>query len=158
MRGESELKQKEYQQYLASREWALLKEQIRKRSGDKCERCLRDPYESTHHLTYERVGNELLTDLLAVCNACHKFLSGKSKLDHLLYSTNYTTMALFLLMEIADERGSIFIKDRTLGLIEMEGPSEKVFKEWSKTLRFCKPEVFQILWFLDNIGCEINGN
>jgi hypothetical protein len=68
----------EYQKYLASREWALLKEQVRKRSGGKCERCLVGDYHSTHHLTYERAGKELLTDIIAVCEPCHLYLSGKS--------------------------------------------------------------------------------
>ena len=71
----------EYHRYLASREWALLKEQLRKRSKGRCERCWEGKYESTHHVTYERVGNEALDDLLAVCSACHKFLSGKSDKD-----------------------------------------------------------------------------
>lgn len=66
----------DYQRYLASREWALLREQVRERSGNKCERC-GGPYQSTHHLTYERIGHELLEDLQAVCNPCHEFLSGK---------------------------------------------------------------------------------
>ena len=73
----------EYHQYLASREWALIKEQLRKRSRGRCERCWEGKYESTHHITYERTGHELLTDLLAVCNDCHKFLSGKSNTDPL---------------------------------------------------------------------------
>lgn len=71
----------DYQRYLASREWALLKEQVRKRSGDICERCLMAPYQETHHLTYARIGHEDLADLLAVCKPCHQFLSGKSDID-----------------------------------------------------------------------------
>lgn len=71
----------DYKRYLASREWALLKEQIRHRSRGKCERCPSGDYESTHHVTYERMGNERLDDLLAVCNACHEYLSGKTHVD-----------------------------------------------------------------------------
>jgi hypothetical protein len=68
---------------LASREWALLKEQVRKRSGGVCERCRVGVYASTHHLTYERIGHERIEDLLAVCEPCHEFLSGKSEYDPL---------------------------------------------------------------------------
>jgi hypothetical protein len=71
----------EYQKYLASREWALLKKQVRERCRGKCERCKTGDYESTHHLTYTRIGRELLDDLQAVCNRCHDFLSGKSDFD-----------------------------------------------------------------------------
>jgi hypothetical protein len=70
-----------YGEYLASREWALLKEQVRKRSSGFCERCSVRPYQDTHHLTYERIGNEELDDLLAVCRPCHEYLSGKRKDD-----------------------------------------------------------------------------
>ncbi len=67
--------------YYASREWALLKEEVKGRSGGRCERCKVGPHESTHHLTYERFGCELLEDLLGVCEACHEWLSGKSQYD-----------------------------------------------------------------------------
>jgi hypothetical protein len=73
----------EYQAYLASREWALLKEQVRKRSGGKCERCEENNYEQTHHVTYERAGHEELADLQALCEGCHLFVSGKSDDDPL---------------------------------------------------------------------------
>ena len=71
----------DYGRYLASREWALLKEQVRLRCWGHCERCLVGSYEETHHLTYERIGHEVLDDLLAVCRNCHEFLSGKSDTD-----------------------------------------------------------------------------
>lgn len=67
--------------YLASREWALLKEQVRVRSGGCCERCAVGDHEQTHHVTYERLGHERLDDLLGVCEACHLYLSGKSDDD-----------------------------------------------------------------------------
>ena len=71
----------EYQKYLASREWALLKKQIRERSEGKCERCMVGKYEATHHLTYERIGHENLEDLLGICGKCHEYLSGQSDYD-----------------------------------------------------------------------------
>lgn len=77
------MKKAEYQRYLASREWALLKEQVRARSGGKCERCEENEYEQTHHLTYERVGHERLADLQALCAGCHLFISAKSDEDPL---------------------------------------------------------------------------
>jgi hypothetical protein len=71
----------DYKRYLASREWAQRKEALRKRSGGFCERCLWGEYESTHHLTYANIGNEPLEDLLAVCHACHEYLSAKTDRD-----------------------------------------------------------------------------
>lgn len=71
----------EYQTYLASREWALKKRAVRERSGGICERCHLAPHQQTHHLTYERIGQEELEDLQGLCNACHEFVSGKSDVD-----------------------------------------------------------------------------
>lgn len=67
----------DYQRYLASREWALKREAVRERSGSRCEHCFRGPQQAVHHLTYERIGREQMTDLMAVCNPCHEWLSGK---------------------------------------------------------------------------------
>lgn len=71
----------EYQKYLASRRWAQKREAIRRRSGNTCERCLERPMDAVHHLTYEHIGHEPLADLIAICDDCHQFLSGKSTHD-----------------------------------------------------------------------------
>ena len=71
----------EYQRYLASREWALLKRQVRARAREVCERCHKAPMTEVHHLTYERIGHESLEDLLGVCKPCHAYLSGRSDVD-----------------------------------------------------------------------------
>ncbi len=71
----------DYQTYLASREWSLIREQVRERSRNECERCWDAPQQAVHHMTYENVGRESLDQLLAVCNPCHAWLSGKSNDD-----------------------------------------------------------------------------
>jgi hypothetical protein len=71
----------EYHRYLASREWAVLKTQVRARDGGTCERCGRGAHAHTHHLTYERLGHERLEDLQGLCAACHAFLSGQTDED-----------------------------------------------------------------------------
>jgi hypothetical protein len=71
----------DYHEYLASREWAALRERVRERSGNRCERCFNAPQHAVHHLTYERAGHEELTDLMAICNPCHEFLSARSDRD-----------------------------------------------------------------------------
>ena len=71
----------DYQQYLASREWALKREAVRKRAGNKCERCYVAPMQAVHHLTYANIGKEPLEDLQAICHPCHAFVSGKANND-----------------------------------------------------------------------------
>lgn len=70
-----------YHAYLASPEWAIKKLAVRTRSKGTCEWCKHDKATECHHQTYIRQYNELLTDLLDVCNPCHRFLSGHSKED-----------------------------------------------------------------------------
>jgi hypothetical protein len=70
-----------YQAYLCSREWGVLKEQVRERASNKCERCLMFPMNAVHHLTYVRKYNEALEDLQAICTSCHEFTHGKSDVD-----------------------------------------------------------------------------
>jgi hypothetical protein len=79
---ESDISEKErYQRYLASREWGLLKAQVKARSGGICERCKLNPSDAVHHLTYERKYNEDLADLQDTCEACHKYTHGLSDDD-----------------------------------------------------------------------------
>lgn len=70
-----------YQAYLCSREWGLLREQVRKRAGGICERCRTKEMDHVHHLTYERKYRERLEDLQALCKPCHDFTHGKSDAD-----------------------------------------------------------------------------
>lgn len=73
----------DYPRYLASREWALLKREVRRRSGGLCERCHFRPATETHHLTYARTGHEDLDDLQDVCRPCHAYESSLSTFDPL---------------------------------------------------------------------------
>jgi hypothetical protein len=126
-----------YQKYLASREWALLKEKIKKRSGGDCERCLFGEHQSTHHITYERTGNERLEDLLGVCEKCHKFLSGKSDYDP---ADKFLKGSISVLDDIEQIQ---FLLDRTslhlIDLHHMEGARRVVAiaSEWRKVSEFC---------------------
>jgi hypothetical protein len=70
-----------YQAYLCSREWSEKKEAVRKRSSGICERCRVNMMDAVHHLTYERKYAERLSDLQAICKACHEFTHAKSQYD-----------------------------------------------------------------------------
>jgi hypothetical protein len=70
-----------YQEYLCSREWGVLKELVRERSGGQCERCSRNEAYAVHHVTYIRKYHELPEDLQHLCEACHNFIHGKSNFD-----------------------------------------------------------------------------
>lgn len=77
----------DYQTYLASQAWAVKREAVKLRCSEICELCNNSAMRSTHHLTYERLGDEYLEDLLGLCDDCHKFLSGKGDCKHLMALT-----------------------------------------------------------------------
>lgn len=68
-----------YVRYLRSCAWQHIRQQVMQRANYRCERCgCMTAYFEIHHMTYERLGRERLTDLLALCKECHKQIHYKS--------------------------------------------------------------------------------
>ena len=64
-----------YKKYLQSKEWANLKLDLLRERGCFCENCGKPKPPNVlhiHHKTYERIFNELATDLVILCPLCHK--------------------------------------------------------------------------------------
>jgi len=62
-----------YKEYLGSFAWDRKRIAVLKRANYCCEGCATDNAKlEVHHLTYERKGMELLTDLVAYCDNCHE--------------------------------------------------------------------------------------
>ena len=59
-----------YTAYLDSPAWAALRQQVIARDGGRCRAC-GAPGEHVHHLTYQRVTEEDLSDLTLLCAPCH---------------------------------------------------------------------------------------
>lgn len=60
-----------YDRYLASPEWARKRAAALGRDRGLCCGCGVKPATQVHHLTYARVGREMLFDLVSVCDVCH---------------------------------------------------------------------------------------
>jgi 5-methylcytosine-specific restriction endonuclease McrA len=73
-----------YRGYLQSGEWQDLRERVFNRDNWICQGCLDAPAEETHHLTYERVGNEMLFDLISVCSNCHRQIHHQTEYDKIM--------------------------------------------------------------------------
>jgi hypothetical protein len=65
-------RQNAYQWYLGSEFWAEKRRCAMARAKYVCQRCHKNKATEVHHMTYLRVFNELATDLLPVCSACHR--------------------------------------------------------------------------------------
>jgi hypothetical protein len=48
-----------------------LRRKVFERDGGQCTSCHSSKYLHVHHLTYERAGSELLSDLVTLCSSCH---------------------------------------------------------------------------------------
>jgi hypothetical protein len=59
-----------YTDYLISHEWKEKRQQVLDRANGLCEQCGK-PAGEVHHLSYKNVGNEPLSDLVALCYWCH---------------------------------------------------------------------------------------
>jgi 5-methylcytosine-specific restriction endonuclease McrA len=59
-----------YRLYLRSDRWLQTRNAVMARARWRCVEC-GAPATDVHHLTYERVGNERLSDLVPLCRDCH---------------------------------------------------------------------------------------
>lgn len=86
-----------YADYLASPHWADVRKRFYasacvSRSPDGkacCAACRSTNRLSVHHRTYKRLGHERLTDLMAVCDDCHKVIHGFGYKGDLWGTTNH---------------------------------------------------------------------
>jgi 5-methylcytosine-specific restriction endonuclease McrA len=61
-----------YHAYLKSAQWSAKRQAKLTEANFCCQKCKRRSNLQVHHLTYERLGSELLTDLQVLCDRCHE--------------------------------------------------------------------------------------
>ena len=61
-----------YTEYLQTDAWREKRAQALRRDNGVCQGCLERRATQVHHLTYAHVGNELLFELIAICEECHE--------------------------------------------------------------------------------------
>jgi len=65
-----------YRAYLKSDKWKAKRQAVFKHYGKRCYACRKQAKVlHVHHLTYERLGNEAMGDLIPLCVPCHKSLT-----------------------------------------------------------------------------------
>jgi len=77
----NELRTMPYREYLQTPEWGERRKRAMKRAGYHCQVC--NAYRvqlNAHHKTYERRGEELDSDLITLCHACHEIFHANGKL------------------------------------------------------------------------------
>ena len=67
-----------YKEYLKSPTWYALRQQALNDSGHRCRLCNCPHYLNVHHRKYPKIlGKEPVTDLIVLCNKCHKTFHDK---------------------------------------------------------------------------------
>jgi 5-methylcytosine-specific restriction endonuclease McrA len=64
-----------YRRYLKSDKWLNLKKQVFERDKHRCQTCHAIKQLEVHHVTYDRLGNENLDDLIMLCKLCHEAIT-----------------------------------------------------------------------------------
>jgi hypothetical protein len=73
--GSVEYRSMDYQDYLRSDRWRTIRRLKREQAGEKCELCNSEDRLEVHHRTYDRRGEERLSDLTVLCHSCHERFS-----------------------------------------------------------------------------------
>ncbi|NIN36610.1 MAG: hypothetical protein GTO60_16565 [Gammaproteobacteria bacterium] len=86
------MNKKQYQAYLQSDHWFIMRRKALKKAGFKCEQCGlgRDALPlHVHHLNYDNLGNEKPEDLQVLCAYCHRFEHEKANDPILIWVDQY---------------------------------------------------------------------
>lgn len=62
----------EYHKYLKSDAWKRTRKHKIEEARGKCQLCESPDRIQVHHRTYDRIGDEGLSDLIVLCHRCHK--------------------------------------------------------------------------------------
>jgi len=74
---------KAYDKHLLSEQWDKKKQKVRRRDGKRCQVCGGGSTFEVHHLTYDRVFVEKLSDLVLLCSSCHRKVHRNNLSDEL---------------------------------------------------------------------------
>jgi len=73
------LSQLPYQEYLRSDHWQTVRKAALKTADYRCQLCNTSTTLNVHHRTYERRGEEVPSDVIALCAECHKHFHEKMR-------------------------------------------------------------------------------
>lgn len=66
------MNKEQYQKYLKTNHWKVVKAWKLYQQDNTCENCGSKHHLQVHHLSYDNLHNERLTDLKVLCRDCHK--------------------------------------------------------------------------------------
>mgnify|MGYP003396071382 CR=1 FL=1 len=70
----------DYDKYIVSEEWREKADAAKERAEHRCQVCNGGRFLDAHHRTYERLGNELDSDITVLCRDCHQLFESQRKM------------------------------------------------------------------------------
>jgi 5-methylcytosine-specific restriction endonuclease McrA len=81
------LRKMPYDEFLQTKYWKKFAKERLHKAGCQCSKCGRNDITlQVHHLTYERRGHELPSDVVVLCKACHLEIHGRPVPQYLIYN------------------------------------------------------------------------
>ena len=69
-------RRRQYAEYMQSPAWRRKRQQVLDRDGGICQGCRKKAAMEVHHLSYRNFGDELLFQLISLCEDCHNKAHG----------------------------------------------------------------------------------
>lgn len=92
-----------YDEYIKSKQWKAKADETKRLAGYRCQVCNSSDEElHAHHRTYERLGEELQSDLICLCAKCHSLFHNGGR----VIENELNTYALFGLAAFVQDWGS----------------------------------------------------
>ncbi len=103
-----------YHQYLKSQRWRGKTNAVKSRDRWRCRRCgIKNKSLHVHHLTYERIFKEPLTDLISLCRSCHAWIHKAGSVSHFVCPRwkKQTDLTMWRRLTRCQDDGRIFLLD-----------------------------------------------
>ena len=74
---ETQFSKSDKKEYMESNDWQIIRLKAMKRDDYECQVCRGINRLEVHHISYERLGAERLSDLVCLCRNCHQQIHDK---------------------------------------------------------------------------------
>ncbi len=133
-----------YRKYLSTVHWSIVRAK-KLLLNPKCEKCKTPILLNIHHKTYKRLGRELLTDLITLCEDCHcklhkelkkkKTIARKTKRNSYLIGSKIYKLTPYRLLKLIERNRRNGIHIEPIKLL----PATNTYKETSPLISLkCK--------------------
>lgn len=79
----------DFYQYIKTQAWEEMRQKVFRRDGFRCVVCGEEKNLNVHHLTYENLGAEKVSDMITLCRTCHQGIHEGKTIEQLKREITY---------------------------------------------------------------------